>query len=96
MTKIEIPVELKDKIQKADIKRSATRDLILHILANEVDIPEGRMEMLNEKYTMEFYDFERAKGELEEKYIIPTFADKNVNWNLDYSTSIVTVMEDGE
>lgn len=96
MTKIEIPVELKDKIQKADIKRSATRDLILHILANEVDIPEGRMEMLNEKYTMEFYDFERAKSELEEKYIVPTFADKNVNWNLDYSTNIVTVMEDGE
>lgn len=96
MTKIEIPVELKNKIQKADIKRSATRDLILHILANEVDIPEGRMEMLNEKYTVEFYDFERAKSELEEKYIVPTFADKNVNWNLDYSTSIVTVMEDGE
>lgn len=95
MIKIEIPVELKDKIQKADIKRSATRDLILHILANEVDIPEGRMEMLNEKYTMEFYDFERAKNDLAKDYIEPKFKN-NVNWNLDYSTGIVTILEDGE
>ena len=96
MKKIEIPDELRDKIQKADIKRSATRDLILHIMANEIDIPEERMEMLKEKYTMEFYDFERAKGDLEKDYIEPLYNNKNVNWNLDYSTGIVTILEDGE
>ena len=96
MKKIEIPDELRDKIQKADIKRSATRDLILHIMANEIDIPEERMEMLKEKYTMEFYDFEHAKSDLEKNYIEPLYPNKNVNWNLDYSTNIVTILEDGE
>ena len=57
MVKFEIPSELRDKIQKADIKRSATRDLILYIMQNEVDIPEERLEMLKEQYTMEYYDF---------------------------------------
>lgn len=96
MKKIEIPVELKNTIQKADIKRSATRDLILHIMQNEVNIPEERMEMLKEQYTMEYYDFERAKGDLEKDYIEPLYANRNVNWNLDYSTGIVTILEDGE
>lgn len=95
MVKFEIPSELKDKIQKADIKRSATRDLILYIMQNEVDIPEERLEMLKEQYTMEYYDFERFKGDLEKDYIEPKFKN-NVNWNLDYSTGIVTILEDGE
>lgn len=95
MVKFEIPNELKDKIQKADIKRSATRDLILYIMQNEVDIPEERLEMLKEQYTMEYYDFERYKSDLEKDYIEPKFKN-NVNWNLDYSTGIVTILEDGE
>ena len=95
MVKFEIPNELRDKIQKTDIKRSATRDLILYIMQNEVDIPEERLEMLKEQYTMEYYDFERNKGELEKNYIENKFP-KNVNWNLDYSTGIVTILEDGE
>lgn len=95
MVKFEIPSELKDKIQKADIKRSATRDLILYIMQNEVDIPEERLEMLKEQYTMEYYDFERYKGDLEKDYIEPKFKN-NVNWNLDYSTGVVTILEDGE
>lgn len=95
MVKFEIPSELRDKIQKADIKRSATRDLILYIMQNEVDIPEERLEMLKEQYTMEYYDFERYKGDLEKDYIEPKFKN-NVNWNLDYSTGVVTILEDGE
>lgn len=95
MVKFEIPSELKDKIQKADIKRSATRDLILYIMQNEVDIPEERLEMLKEQYTMEYYDFEHYKGDLEKDYIEPKFKN-NVNWNLDYATGIVTILEDGE
>ena len=95
MVKFEIPSELRDKIQKADIKRSATRDLILYIMQNEVDIPEERLEMLKEQYTMEYYDFERYKGDLEKDYIEPKFKN-NVNWNLDYSTGVITILEDGE
>ena len=90
---INVPKEEVEQIQHYDLRRSAIRDIMLHILANETEILQDRWEKLKDEYTDEFEKFERAKQELENKYILPDFADKNVTWNLNYATGELTIIE---
>lgn len=92
MTKtITIPEELRDKVQRADIERSACRDIITYIIGkNDIDLSNERFLQYQQEYNNRFFAFENAKKEVERDYVKKNFNDA-ISWNLDYNTCEVTV-----
>ena len=89
MKQIQVPEELRNKIQSIDFELTATKDLISFLWGQD----PVNMEAIN-YYTKQqrelFIEFETAKSALEEIYHIK----KDTPWNLDYNTCILSSNED--
>lgn len=89
MKQIQVPEELRNKIQSIDFELTATKDLISFLWGQD----PVNMEAIN-YYTKQqrelFIEFETAKSTLEEIYHIK----KDTPWNLDYNTCILSINED--
>lgn len=88
MKQIQVPEELRNKIQSIDFELTATKDLISFLWGQD----PVNMEAVN-YYTKQqrelFIEFETAKSALEEIYHIK----KDTPWNLDYNTCILSINE---
>ena len=88
MKPIQVPEELRNKIQAIDFELTATKDLISFLLVQD----PVNMEAVN-YYTKQqrelFIEFETAKSTLVEIYNIR----KDATWNLDYNTCILSINE---
>ena len=97
MTIINVPLEEAQAVQQADLTRSATRDIMLHMISNDTEVMDTPQWIkLKAKYTEEFGAFENAKSEIERKYIQPDFGNKNISWTLNYSTGELRIVEEEE
>ena len=89
MKQIQVPEELRNKIQAIDFELTATKDLIRFLWGQD----PVNMEAIN-YYTKQqrelFIEFETAKSTLVEIYNIR----KDATWNLDYNTCILSINED--
>lgn len=89
MKQIQVPEELRNKIQSIDFELTATKDLISFLWGQD----PVNMEAIN-YYTKQqrelFIEFETAKSTLVEIYDIK----KDTPWNLDYNTCILSINED--
>lgn len=89
MKQIQVPEELRNKIQSIDFELTATKDLISFLWGQD----PVNMEAIN-YYTKQqrelFIEFETAKSTLVEIYNIK----KDTPWNLDYNTCILSINED--
>lgn len=89
MKQIQVPEELRNKIQSIDFELTATKDLISFLWGQD----PVNMEAIN-YYTKQqrelFIEFETAKSTLVEIYNI----EKDTPWNLDYNTCILSINED--
>lgn len=89
MKQIQVPEELRNKIQSIDFELTATKDLISFLWGQD----PVNMEAIN-YYTKQqrelFIEFETAKSTLVEIYNIK----KDTSWNLDYNTCILSINED--
>ena len=89
MKQIQVPEELRNKIQSIDFELTATKDLISFLWGQD----PVNMEAIN-YYTKQqrelFIEFETAKSALVEIYHIK----KDTPWNLDYNTCILPINED--
>nr|DAD71516.1 MAG TPA: hypothetical protein [Siphoviridae sp. ctsf32] len=89
MKQIQVPEDLRNKIQSIDFELTATKDLISFLWGQD----PVNMEAIN-YYTKQqrelFIEFETAKSALEEIYHIK----KDTPWNLDYNTCILSINED--
>lgn len=89
MKQIQVPEELRNKIQSIDFELTATKDLISFLWGQD----PVNMEAIN-YYTKQqrelFIEFETAKSTLVEIYHIK----KDTPWNLDYNTCILSINED--
>ena len=89
MKQIQVPEELRNKIQAIDFELTATKDLISFLWGQD----PVNMEAIN-YYTKQqrelFIEFETAKSTLVEIYNIR----KDATWNLDYNTRILSINED--
>lgn len=89
MKQIQVPEELRNKIQSIDFELTATKDLISFLWGQD----PVNMEAVN-YYTKQqrelFIEFETAKSTLVEIYNIK----KDTPWNLDYNTCILSINED--
>lgn len=87
---IEVPEEVKNRVQRADIEQSAHKEIIATILERNLNIPADRMDAYQKEYENKFFAFEEAKSDIEREYVRK--AVKNpLNWTLDYHTNIITV-----
>ena len=88
MKQIQVPEELRNKIQSIDFELTATKDLISFLWGQD----PVNMEAIN-YYTKQqrelFIGFETAKSALVEIYHIK----KDTPWNLDYNTCILSINE---
>ena len=87
---IEIPEEVRNYVQRCDIECSSRRDIIIQILTHDYNITEERITQCWKDYEDKYYIFEKAKEDIAEKYIL-TNVENPINWNLDYTTCIITV-----
>ncbi len=89
MKQIQVPEELRNKIQAIDFELTATKDLISFLWGHD----PVNMEAVN-YYTKQqrelFIEFETAKSTLVQIYNI----GKDTAWNLDYNTCILSINED--
>ena len=87
---IEIPENVKNQVQRADIECSARRSIITTILEQNLAIPEERFEAYQKDYDDKFFTFESMKTMIEREYV-RTNVDNPINWVLDYNTNTITV-----
>lgn len=90
--KINIPIEIKNLIQKFDIEANSRKEIIEYVLLNNINITNEHFQQYQQDYEKRLYEFNIAKQELVNKYILPKLKENTkYNWNLDYTTSILTV-----
>ena len=89
MKQIQVPEELRNKIQAIDFELTATKDLISFLWGQD----PVNMEAVN-YYTKQqrelFIEFETAKSTLVQIYNI----GKDTVWKLDYNTCTLSINED--
>lgn len=87
---VKVPDEVKNATQRADIECAARKDIIVYLMEKNLAIPPERLEAYQKEYEDKFLAFEQAKSNIEQNYVRTAVA-KPINWNLDYSTNIVTI-----
>lgn len=87
---VEVPEDVKNTVQRADIECAARRDIITYILEQNLNVSPERMAAYQKEYDEKFFAFESAKTAIEREYV-RTKVDKPLNWSLDYHTNIITI-----
>lgn len=85
--------ELKNYIESLDYEYQSRKDLIVFMLANNMNINTESFQKYQNEMTEYFIKFNIAKQELEKKYIKPVIGDHVVNWSLDYATNTLSIEE---
>ena len=89
---VTIPEELRNRVQRADIERSARRDIIIYLMQHpEVEISEERRLAYQKEYDDKFFEFEQMKSLIEKEYVQPTANNKAINWSLDYDSCKIII-----
>ena len=92
MITIEIPEEVVQKVQKADIEQAARKEIIAYILEKGLDISPERFDAYQADYDAKFFAFEQAKQEIEREFVRATVKNPK-SWTLDYNTRILSIEE---
>lgn len=92
MITIEVPEEVVQKVQKADIEQAARKEIIAHILEKGLDVSPERFNAYQADYDAKFFAFEQAKQEIERDFVRVTVKNPK-NWTLDYHTKILSIEE---
>ena len=89
---ITIPEDDRVIVQRADVERSARRDILVYLMEHpELNISDERRIAYQKEYDDKFWAFEQAKADIEKKYVQPAANGKAINWSLDYATCEVTI-----
>lgn len=80
---IMISEEDRNDVQRADVECSARMNLISFLMKNDIGLNNERFIAYQDDYIKHFETFEKAKSNLEKKYLAGKGA---ISWNLDYST----------
>lgn len=93
MTKtFEVPTELTERVEKLQYELVGLKDLIAFLISNtSYTIPEERILKLQKEVIDKTIEYEKAKSEVESIFKSDLRTDATLNWNLDFTTSIVSV-----
>ena len=78
-----ISEEDRNNVQRAHAECESRKNIITHILENNININKVRFDTYQNEYSEKFMAFETAKLNLENKYLNGLVYN---NWNLDYTT----------
>lgn len=70
-------------VQRADIEAASLMNLITFMINHDVNVTNERFADYERRYRDAFVAFEKAKGDLEKKYLINLGAK---SWNLNYES----------
>ena len=88
---IQIPEDLRNAIQRADIEYQSRRNILIYIMENNINIPQERIDQYQKDCDDKFMLFNNLKNILEQQYVIPNTKNQKSTWNLDYISSILTI-----
>ncbi len=86
--------KLIDYLEGLSYEVAARRDVITFMLANKMDIRSEQFQAYHKEYMEFFVQLESAKAQLEKDYVRPNIKGK-AEWNLDYGTRLLTIVEAG-
>lgn len=84
---IRVTEEDRDILQRADVECSSRMNIIAFMIQNNMSIDNDRFKTYQAEYNDYFFAFEKAKKEMEAKYLAGM---KVNNWSLDYATCELT------
>lgn len=88
----DVPVELTTKIEKLQYDLAGLKDLIAFLVSNTVySVPEDRIMKLQSEIVDINAKYEKAKLEVENIFKNDFDNTTKLDWNLDFTTSVVTV-----
>ena len=93
MTKtFEVPADVTAKVEKLQYELVGLKDLIAFLVSNTAyTVPEERICKLQKEVVDKTVEYEKAKLEVEDVFKGEFAANAQLNWNLDFTTSVVTV-----
>lgn len=77
----------RDMVQRANIDSESMANLISIMVSNKIDVGNERFLDYEKRYKEAFWAFEKAKKEIENKYLSGINA---ISWTLDYATCELT------
>ena len=80
-------------IEGLDYEYQSRRELIVFMLTSNMNIETIAFQKYQKEMTDYYIKFNIAKEELEKKYIRPIINNKNVSWQLDYTTNTIKIEE---
>lgn len=91
MAKNMIMVDETDRniVQAADVKMSSLMNIITYIQSRNIDVGAERFQKYEEDYQNAFFDFEKAKTMIFNKYLA-NLNEKALSWSLDYERCQLT------
>lgn len=92
LKEVEISDELRDYIEALAYDVESRKNIIIFALEKDL-IHTDSFKQYQKEYQDAFVSFELAKQELEKTYVKPIIGDRQVIWDLDYSTKIITIKE---
>ena len=89
---IQIPEDIRNAAQKANLERDSRREILLYIMQNSINIPEERFKAYEKEYDEKYEAFENIKHLIEKDYVFPAITpNKLKGWNLDYTSRNLTI-----
>ena len=89
---LEIPKDLRDDIQRADLECTSIYNILNYITLNDINISKERINKYQQEYQKKVQIFEEKKKQLENDYLFSKMSNnKIIHWELNYVTSIVTM-----
>lgn len=92
LTKIKITEEESVALEKLHYEINARKSLLAYIIAT-MQKDNLYFKQYHEEYLTLYKQYEQLKSDISQKYIIPSFADKAVTWELDFNTHELTITE---
>lgn len=93
MIEIKIPSEIVNQIQQYDIQCRSRQEIITRILNQNITCYNQQLfNNYQKEYEEKYYLFEKAKQELEDKYVKPNVSDTDkYTWELIYFTNTLII-----
>lgn len=90
---VDVPKDLVDKVQVADVEQSARREIIVSCIERGIPLDSPSVKVYQDEYNTWYKKFQDIKGEVEREFITPRNTDTEIakSWTLNYQQAQLTI-----
>ena len=88
--KVKIPDGVRDLVEKLDYETQATKELLIQAAQMGIN-DNAAMEYWETRYKESFVEFQAAKAQIENDYVMPETNGKGGQWRLDYTSGVLSI-----